>query len=417
VFPRRLRPGQQYTATELSEMARTVASLDRASGAGNITLSREAGGFVVRDDSTPPIFAKITGAPTGAKYPWSEVSANEDGTFGVAGSEYGRFGTAAASPAVELGGRTDVAVNSIVVLFPLASGAGWGFSAGTTPGNWSSSASGILTTTSQTGAGLKIGVVGTDGTPPGWTAYATTTEITGSPTGTGSWIPYNAQWMDGTLGSSGFAATLYKGTVLGIDQVYTVINSYSAYYTLSAPALSLCRNGAAAGIILAGTPTLSGLESSFAVHRGGVLKVGTTTTVSGLSFAGGLYISGSLSVSAGSVSGLAAIATSGDLADLGGLGTNVATFLGTPSSANLAAAVTDETGSGALVFASGPTLSNPVVGTQSAGDNSTKAASTAYVDGAISTAVAGTTVSASYNSGTKDLTITVNGVSYTVNLT
>jgi hypothetical protein len=34
----------------------------------------------------------------------------------------------------------------------------------------------------------------------------------------------------------------------------------------------------------------------------------------------------------------------------------VATFLGTPSSANLATAVTDETGSGALVFATGPTI-------------------------------------------------------------
>jgi hypothetical protein len=41
-----------------------------------------------------------------------------------------------------------------------------------------------------------------------------------------------------------------------------------------------------------------------------------------------------------------------------GLGANVATFLGTPSSANLAAAVTDETGSGALVFATGPTFNN-----------------------------------------------------------
>jgi hypothetical protein len=47
-----------------------------------------------------------------------------------------------------------------------------------------------------------------------------------------------------------------------------------------------------------------------------------------------------------------------------GLGTGVATFLATPSSANLAAAVTDETGSGALVFGTSPTLSNPsAVGT------------------------------------------------------
>ncbi|NBW68496.1 MAG: hypothetical protein EBR47_07395 [Betaproteobacteria bacterium] len=45
-----------------------------------------------------------------------------------------------------------------------------------------------------------------------------------------------------------------------------------------------------------------------------------------------------------------------------GLGTGVATFLATPSSANLASAVTDETGSGALVFANTPTLVTPNIG-------------------------------------------------------
>lgn len=40
-----------------------------------------------------------------------------------------------------------------------------------------------------------------------------------------------------------------------------------------------------------------------------------------------------------------------------GLGTGVATFLATPSSANLASAVTDETGSGALVFGTSPVIS------------------------------------------------------------
>jgi hypothetical protein len=49
-----------------------------------------------------------------------------------------------------------------------------------------------------------------------------------------------------------------------------------------------------------------------------------------------------------------------------GLGSNVATFLATPSSANLASAVTDETGSGSLVFASSPTLVTPNLGTPSA---------------------------------------------------
>ena len=51
-----------------------------------------------------------------------------------------------------------------------------------------------------------------------------------------------------------------------------------------------------------------------------------------------------------------------------GLGTGVATFLGTPSSANLIAAVTDETGTGALVFATSPTLVTPVLGTPTSGN-------------------------------------------------
>ena len=44
-----------------------------------------------------------------------------------------------------------------------------------------------------------------------------------------------------------------------------------------------------------------------------------------------------------------------------GLASNVATFLGTPSSANLRSAVTDETGTGALVFGTSPTIATPDV--------------------------------------------------------
>jgi hypothetical protein len=44
------------------------------------------------------------------------------------------------------------------------------------------------------------------------------------------------------------------------------------------------------------------------------------------------------------------------VANLAGAGSGVLTFLATPSSANLAAAVTGETGSGALVFGTGPTI-------------------------------------------------------------
>lgn len=47
---------------------------------------------------------------------------------------------------------------------------------------------------------------------------------------------------------------------------------------------------------------------------------------------------------------------------ISGLGTGVATFLATPSSANLASAVSDETGTGSLVFANTPTLVTPNIG-------------------------------------------------------
>jgi len=44
------------------------------------------------------------------------------------------------------------------------------------------------------------------------------------------------------------------------------------------------------------------------------------------------------------------------------LGANVATFLTSPSSANLRSALTDETGTGSAVFATTPTLVTPVIG-------------------------------------------------------
>lgn len=54
------------------------------------------------------------------------------------------------------------------------------------------------------------------------------------------------------------------------------------------------------------------------------------------------------------------------LSGITGLGTGVATFLGTPSSVNLASAVTDETGTGLLVFATSPVLTTPNIGVATA---------------------------------------------------
>ena len=71
-----------------------------------------------------------------------------------------------------------------------------------------------------------------------------------------------------------------------------------------------------------------------------------------------------------------------------GLGSGVGTFLGTPSSANLAAAVSDETGSGALVFANSPVLVTPNLGTPSTlvGTNITGTAAGLSIGGNAATA-------------------------------
>lgn len=83
---------------------------------------------------------------------------------------------------------------------------------------------------------------------------------------------------------------------------------------------------------------------------------------------GGVLASASSLITNADVDAAAAIA----LSKLAGFGTGVETFLGTPSSANLRAALTDETGTGGAVFATSPTLTtpqmtNPVINGQTQG--------------------------------------------------
>lgn len=92
----------------------------------------------------------------------------------------------------------------------------------------------------------------------------------------------------------------------------------------------------------------------------------TTTGVVALTYGGAGQV-GQFTVDAkGRITSAAAVAiTPGAIGalSLASLGANVSAFLSTPSSANLAAALTDETGSGAAVFATSPTIATPTLTT------------------------------------------------------
>jgi hypothetical protein len=100
---------------------------------------------------------------------------------------------------------------------------------------------------------------------------------------------------------------------------------------------------------------------------GTVTSVGGTGTVNGITLTGTVTTSGNLTLG-GTLSGVnLTTQVTGTLPPANGgtgitsLGAGVATFLGTPTSANLAAAVTNETGTGALVFGTSPTLTTPTI--------------------------------------------------------
>ena len=132
-------------------------------------------------------------------------------------------------------------------------------------------------------------------------------------------------------------------------------------------------NGTGTYTLPSGNPVVTGTTISSTTTNNTNSDIATALT-NCLTRDGQSTPSADLPMNAKKLTGLAAGASNGDsvryeqVVLTASLGANVNTFLATPSSANLAAAVTDETGTGALVFANTPTLVTPILGTPTSGN-------------------------------------------------
>jgi hypothetical protein len=174
-------------------------------------------------------------------------------------------------------------------------------------------------------------------------------------------------------GTSGGARNLILGSEMQVEKLYLINNTLADAVTV--------KNTTGTGIAVPAGKTMfvfnNGTNVVDAIDNlpsgatvGGVAISTASGTVTSVDVSGGTT---GLTTSGGPVTSSGTITIAGTLAVANGgtgitsLGTGVATFLGTPSSANLAAAVTDETGSGSLVFATSPTLVTPALGTPASG--------------------------------------------------
>lgn len=220
----------------------------------------------------------------------------------------------------------------------------------------------VLTSSTASTSGFTPDLVGT---------YRVRLTVNGGGPGNVQTRVYRCRYNNvGALASRGWAVPAYGETAAEANYDANAIGYGEVFETIFADILANLGGGGGATPTGTGIPHIVGGAQQAAaslivdadVHASAAIAASKVVQATGTGIphvVGGVLASASSLITNADVDAAAAIA----LSKLAGFGTGVETFLGTPSSANLRAALTDETGTGAAVFATSPTLTTPTLTT------------------------------------------------------